>query len=393
VLALAPLLVLVAGEALLARLWPPPPHAFLWPPGMKRTFRPDPVHLPGVQGPSRFHVNSLGWRGFEPPAEDVRSVVYALAVGGSTTECLYLDQARAWPAIVERILGQRGQPLWLANAGRSGHTTREHRLQVDEYLRGPLRPQVILLLAGVNDLCRRLAQDAEYDPSAMARADYVRALESEAFALLPSGRGPRRPWWKETGSFRAARSLLWRVRGDGRAQDETGAIYQRWRARRQARTRTLTQLPPLEEAMAEYRANLEAIAQACSAAGVRLVLLTQPHLWRADLEPDLEQRCWMGGVGNYTQQAGSPYYSAAALAEGQQRYNESLRALAPQLGLELIDLEAGLPKDGSHFYDDVHMTDLGSARAAEIVAEHMARHTLPALARPASSAAPGKAQR
>ena len=35
---------------------------FVWPPGLRRTARPDPTVLAGVSGPSSFSINSLGVR-------------------------------------------------------------------------------------------------------------------------------------------------------------------------------------------------------------------------------------------------------------------------------------------------------------------------------------------
>src|SRR6185503_10261687 len=88
---------------------------------------PDPEILHGIHGPSRFRVSSLGFRGDEDPGEGALAL---LALGGSTTECLYLDQAEAWPALLEDELARAlGRKVWVANAGRSGRTTRDHACQ------------------------------------------------------------------------------------------------------------------------------------------------------------------------------------------------------------------------------------------------------------------------
>src|SRR5512145_1944580 len=61
--------------------------------------QPEPG-LPGMKSRSRFSVNNMGFRGDSmrvlKPADEVRIFV----VGGSTTECLYLDDADA----VTRVL-------------------------------------------------------------------------------------------------------------------------------------------------------------------------------------------------------------------------------------------------------------------------------------------------
>ncbi|MCK4235621.1 MAG: hypothetical protein KAX38_00785, partial [Candidatus Krumholzibacteria bacterium] len=52
------------------------------------TFEPSPEIMPGVEGRSRFLVNSRGIRGDEFLPDDTYRI---LAIGGSTTECHYLD--------------------------------------------------------------------------------------------------------------------------------------------------------------------------------------------------------------------------------------------------------------------------------------------------------------
>ena len=72
---------------------------YLWQPGLYRTLRPSADVMPGVTGDAHFIVNSDGFRGDERGSAGQRRI---LALGGSTTECLYLDQDEAWP----QVLGQ-----------------------------------------------------------------------------------------------------------------------------------------------------------------------------------------------------------------------------------------------------------------------------------------------
>jgi lysophospholipase L1-like esterase len=366
-LALAPLVIVLAAELAARAAFPPPAVPRVWPPHLARVLHPDPRILPGVSGISRFRINSLGLRGEEPPPTPAYRIV---CVGGSTTECQYLDQEEAWPARLEARIRAAGHAVWAGNAGRSGHRTREHRLQVQELVRLEPKPDSIVLLAGVNDLCRRLAADALYDPHAPERAELRSALMADAFAVVPDGPDSPLPFYKQTGLWRLASRVRARLEGDGRGQDERGVVYVRWRERRAARSGLRAELPDLGTALAEFRRNLEVIDATCRASGVRLVIVTHPALWRSDLEPELERLCWMGGIGDYANVDGCEYYSLGALAEGLRRYNAELVAFAAERGLELVDLEAELAKDGSVFYDDVHLNEEGARLAAAAVARH-----------------------
>src|SRR4051812_17145031 len=84
--ALSTLLALGLGEVILRTV---SGNAYsIWPPHLHQELHPTPDIMPGVSGISRFAVDSLGLRGDEP-VEDRE--IRVLALGGSTTECLYLD--------------------------------------------------------------------------------------------------------------------------------------------------------------------------------------------------------------------------------------------------------------------------------------------------------------
>ena len=73
---------------------------YVWQPGLQKIFHPSPDIMPGISGISHFTINKFGLRG------DVftEGTYRILAVGGSTTESLYLDDTEAWPYLVQEIL-------------------------------------------------------------------------------------------------------------------------------------------------------------------------------------------------------------------------------------------------------------------------------------------------
>jgi hypothetical protein len=98
----------VLAEAILAVRFPVPVHEYLYhlrTPYTIRTFRPDPDVMPGVSGSSHYRINSLGIRGDEPA---LGGQYRTLCVGGSTTECLYLDDTETW-VLQERLSRSWGE--------------------------------------------------------------------------------------------------------------------------------------------------------------------------------------------------------------------------------------------------------------------------------------------
>lgn len=335
---------------------------YVWTPGLERTLHPTPGVIPGVEGETRFSVNSIGVRGREPePGARPR----VLCVGGSTTECLYLDQTEAWPALLEAELGGEA---WVGNAGVSGRLTRDHVVQLEHLL--PLLTGLdrVVLLEGVNDLMLVLGQAESYDPRGLdapgARDEALR----RAFEVLPSGLA-HEGFPRSTHLWRLCVPRLKTLLSPPQVQDDAGAIYTVWRAHRASASRWIDELPDLAPGLEEYRRNVRALAELCKRAGARPLFLTQPCLWDAELSPAEEALCWMGGIGDYQKTAGAPYYTSAALARGLALYNAALRDTCSELGVDCLDLAAVLAPGTATFYDDVHFNEAGARAVAERVAE------------------------
>jgi len=356
-LALAAALVLaVAGGELGLRACGPEQAFRVFQPGLTARFEPRAELMPGVRGPSEFRVSSLGFRAAERPTDVELSL---LALGGSTTECLYLDQGEAWPARLEGELGARlSRRVWVANAGRSGRTTEDHALQLEHLLAQAPRFDCALLLTGVNDLCAWLGTGAPAEPGQLARA-----FEVVPRALVEG------PWWKRSACVSVLRGLLAAGDARGLTQDPEGAIYATWRAHRRDAPRLRTELPEPGAALAAFHAALDRLAACAAQRGTRLVLVTQPALWKPALAPELAALLWMGGVGDYQRQAGAEYYSPAVLAQGLARFNAELEAVARAHGLALLDLARALDGEPACFYDDVHFNEEGARRVAAFLAE------------------------
>lgn len=360
------LLALVAAEAAARSFFPGADAFYIYPPGLRRTFLPAVKILPGLPKVAHFDVNSLGLRGDEPPEGDAYRI---LALGGSTTQCAYVDQPDSWPMRVQTLLAgaAEGRRVWVANAGRSGFTTRRHVVQLRHLLDQEPRFDAVLLLAGVNDLAQRLEFGDEEPP--LAELSFEGVATADCFTFVPTEHDDKNPFLKRLGLFRMAKLL--EVRSSMPAQEDIGQEQLRWRRNRRNASEIREELPDLAPALEAYRANLAACAAITREHGVRLILVDQPSIWRADLPESAHQILWLGGVGNYQKQRGLPYYSITALAEGMARYNQALHQAAEQAGVESIHLAEQIPKDVRHFYDDVHFNDQGSCAVAEVIADYL----------------------
>jgi hypothetical protein len=323
----------------------------------------------------------LRGRDFGDHAQEYR----ILAIGGSTTECLFLDDLEAWPLLLERQLDRTadGRRTWSGGAGLAGATARDHAVQV-KYLLRQHAVDAVVVLVGVNDMGMALAGlDAETRERPVADPEAERIQAGRAFAIPPGrlhepGEFLARsdaPWYKRTASYQLLKRVRMRVSSflgrRGFVQDESGTVFETLRSYRRMAPRILPELPDLAPSVAEYRRNLGLIVDRARAAQVRLILMTQPTLWRHDLTPAEHALLWWGGVGNFVEGPGKPYYSVAAMMKAMDMFNATLRDVCTTREVECIDLAARVPQDTSIFYDDDHFTERGSAIVADVIVEYL----------------------
>ena len=106
--------------------------------------------LPGVPPRRRrFTTNNVGFRGGflarPKPAAEYR----VFMVGGSTTECLYLDDTEAVTFILQEELNRRmgGKRQWrVYNAGKSGNRSYDHLAMISQRI-VHLEPDMIIVFA------------------------------------------------------------------------------------------------------------------------------------------------------------------------------------------------------------------------------------------------------
>ena len=110
------------------------------------------------------------------------------------------------------------------------------------------------------------------------------------------------PFFKRTAVYqlgRLAKPVLTRRQTRLVTQDTYGAVYATWRRHRREAPRYVEELPPLEDALSEFRGYLTATANLARDAEVELVFATQPFLWRDDLSDAEEAMLWFGGLGDF----------------------------------------------------------------------------------------------
>jgi lysophospholipase L1-like esterase len=319
-------------------------------PLVRRVHEPGGMH--GIAGASHYTTDARGIRALEPPQPDDARW---LAVGGSTTECVYLDDRETWAWAASEAL----EDVWIGNVGVSGFDTRQHLRFVET---SPLLDGVegIIVQPGVNDLWRYLADEeiesvfARFDGDPVTRTPRAE-LQDDAAKAKPG------PVWTSSAMIQLYRTLRAPRRPPPQYEEGAGGAEYDIRHRHRADALKTDVLPDLSRGLNEYGDRIRRLIGAARDRGVDIVFTTQPVLWAAELPADIEARCWFGWLRN------GDYLTVKRLREAMDTYNQRLREICADE--ETVCVELGLLQgNAEYFYDDCHFTEEGARVAGEAVA-------------------------
>ncbi len=293
------------------------------------------------------HRNALGFRGEEPPP-DLDRKLSLITVGGSTTECRELADDRTWTFVLGEKLAKDFQPLWVNNAGLSGHSTFGHLVLMQDYIL-KIKPKVVVFLIGMNDIGREDAIGVDRNLEKGLSLKSFRSLER--FLAAASDHS-------ET-----AAALL-NLKRYFFPKVETAVTYNEV---------DLTALPTLEMSgdtraaihklhetryLRPYKARLAQLIKMAREHGIQPVFMTQPALF-GPVQDDLT------GVDLGRLKATATMNGAAAW-EILELYNDATRQVGREAGVPVIDAARELPKNSRYYYDLAHYTDAGAEKLAAI---------------------------
>jgi lysophospholipase L1-like esterase len=292
-----------------------------------------------------------------------------------------LDQSKTWPSLLAQALGATadGRRVWVGNLGRAGFNSRDHlgamRFVVDQY-----EPDAIVMLAGGNDMVDRIIQGGAYDPHFVDDEQRYRDWLMSRFVMRPLSAWSG-PFYRRTAIWQLAKwvnSLLF-----GRRQllmDSEGKWLAEARSYRQQMRDRVDGLPSLDDGLEEYARNLRAISEEARKRPVRLVLLTQPTLWKSDMPPAEDKLLYYGfAPGPSGRQLEWPWwknsdtilYSPGALRSAMDSYNRRLLKTCSEVQAECFDLASRLPQTTDVLFDDMHYTERGARQFADAVASYL----------------------
>ena len=268
-------------------------------------------------------------------------------LGGSTTECLFVDEENRFPGVVGAILeGETGKKINSYNGGMSGLNSL-HSIDILLNKVIPLKPRVVVFMENINDLST-LIYEGTYWNKNTTRSPIETLVKSKLVGkLLKEICIPNINF-----AYKNLKNALTPEHGDEFAPARGKKL--------QINQESLTR---------EFAMNLQTIVDICRARGLVPVLMTQGNRITANPDPVVAAY-----VGRYGQDTGISYRDFKEIYDA---FNETIRRVGQRNQVMVIDLAREVPPNKTYFYDMVHFNDAGSRYAAGIIAARLQKIITP----------------
>jgi len=328
-------------------------------PNQKYMLYPEPG-LPGMAAEVRFSTNNMGFRGGDLLMPKPEGEFRVFMVGGSTTECLYLDDTCAVTHVLETYLNagiETSTTIKVYNAGKSGDRSYDHIAMISQRL-VHLDPDMIILFCGMNDLTAAI-YDADYTHLPISGRQRLSFGDLTKYLLT---------------EFQLPRRLFYLYRRLARPDEETTVLtvipihsdYKRKVVYRKSQSATDSR-PRID--IAPYRNNLTTIAGLARIHAISLVFMTQATTWNSAIDPDISDRHWATFRNGVT-------YREEAMDRAMSAYNDALRDVGQEHNIPVFETDFLLPKSREFFYDDCHFNIQGARKAADLLGRFLIENGL-----------------
>lgn len=279
---------------------------------------------------------------FEKPEKVFRILTF----GGSTTGNMRLPQKNRYPELLRSILQEQYKEsgIEVFNAGMDWYTTKHSLINYVTNMRD-FHPDLVIIMHAINDLYR------SFSPTDLAVEPYNR-LWSHFYG--PSINGAKPPSFER----------FWLTK-----------LFSAWYPRRGNVKREI----PLKRflSLKDFEKNLLRLVHFIKSDNVPILLMTQPSLYKKNMSNDELTVLWIGKTFCYTKKSFSrrEYPSANSLRLAMQAYNDVSRKTAETRKTFFLDLDSKVEKNLKYFIDDIHYTEEGAKKVAEVVANKIIQIT------------------
>jgi hypothetical protein len=337
-------------------------------PHSSREFRLSRETLPQLPEFVAIRINADGERGEAPPRDTREQTFRILVAGGSAAECLYIDQASTWPAVVRARLEEPAalrkfgvKHVHIGSIAKSGIHTDSVRLILERALPRYRRLDAIVIVVGAGEAIRWIAADAPVDgipesPFADAFAEHPELR----FALFP----PR-----QSGLAECVRRL--KARRFPERRDDVGRWLAAARRQRNNPAEVRESIRSPERMLANYERNVGSILRLAKEHAEYVLFVRQPWFTAASRTDAARALFWNFGVERPGENGSTTFYSEAVTEDLLERLDQLSVEVSAREGVECLDLSPYLVPSLDTYYDQFHFTVLGNRIIGDAVAARL----------------------
>ncbi len=302
-----------------------------------------------VSAPYRLRTDSNGFIKGDDAKETRYDIVF---FGGSTTECMYMEENLRFPYQVGKRLAQveTGAPIVTANGGVSGNHAMHSTVNL--LAKGvPLSPRLVVFMHNINDLAMLLKTKSYWQaPENRALVKSKTQKINEQFSFIQ-----RAKKWVKSGLEFLIPNMYKRLKN--MSSGASHVVVDEFKEFRSPGKST----PNFSAIRKQYRNAVQQFVSTARNFDMEVVLMTQFN--RFNLEDVFIKNTYELVDNPVDYDTFCEYYNA---------FNEEVRSIADQEGVFLIDLEELVASDKRYIYDAVHLNPNGSDLVAQLIAERLA---------------------
>lgn len=291
--------------------------------------------------------NSLGFRGPEPPL-DFNKHLTLIAVGGSTTECIFITEGKTWTDYLETNLISEFPNIWINNAGIDGHSTFGHIALMKQYI-GHLKPNYVLFLVGINDMA--IQKNRPQDQNQIVEKENPIKNKSMILSYLRYLKSK-----KGTHDFTALTDSILTNQDIINTKVQFNLI-------------TDKDIINYQTSLTEYKKRLETLISLTKNYSIKPILVTQPAVYGFGIDKTTGVDLGNIIVSDFTEEGtvrkGSDKWKLLEL------YNQTTKEVANEFNIPVIDLAQEMPKNTLYYYDYIHFTEKGTYKVGEILSKNL----------------------
>lgn len=295
---------------------------------------------------TNFTINNYGFRGDELIVPKPNNEYRIFAIGGSSTESLYIDDKDVWTQVLQDNLNQNNDSTTVKvyNAGKSGDNIQDHLAMLSHRIIH-LQPDEVIIFCGINDVTRLLLDKNPLKFNLTKKDEKEVSFGNMLGVFLYEFQIPRRLYY----AFKSQEETLETI--------EIQSNYQKKVAKTQAR--------PLENQLPEtdygnYENKLKSLIGICQANDIKLIFATQVVTWNT-VDETLKNWHWMTSRGGIR-------YNALKLQQKVDSINAITVKEAKRFHVPVFKTDSIIPKTSAYLYDDCHFNPAGSKKMGDELA-------------------------